>query len=494
MDGGPPRSTTGPRAVLGLVAREQLLALAAITHPRCGPPSSSLLRLQGCSHAALLCIRDWLSQCSSPYSCEEGGPSSPRPRLSSCLVAHSFTAEVAGGRGAAACAWMQSRVFCVSDLLCDVWFGVSPQLGGLTTSVRHWPRPARVLPDEETSYKWCLYHRNALGSTLFIVDLLYHPSGSSGGSAGGDSSQISASPLEAVTVGVPYPPGNAYSSSFGNPANPDEALVVSRQGDECTVLAIDVAESYSTRKLCVLSTTSFDTKFSVLRVIVVRKRTGKRQFIIYASEWEVEESFYYTYQSSLGCHILSVAESFGGPVRRIASKSGGEAKIPLSQLSESLFCLCMNWMDRGSNNNGSGPELVIRLQPIGYVHTDFVESRFRTREDLESQEATISFLDQYADALQGVDAYATCLVVFYLHGLHGQPPLLTAHPRGDLSRPARGVWTTGSPMRPNHLAITKVHILSVEGCVMRVRGLDALDGTPVVDIHVVDKKGGGVVE
>ena len=59
---------------------------------------------------------------------------------------------------------------------------------------------------------------------------------------------------------------------------------------------------------------------------------------------------------------------------------------------------------------------------------------------------------------------------------------LKVHPRDQKERPERGVFSTRSPHRPNPVSLHTVTLLSVEGNVLRVRGMDAIDGTPVVDI------------
>ena len=59
---------------------------------------------------------------------------------------------------------------------------------------------------------------------------------------------------------------------------------------------------------------------------------------------------------------------------------------------------------------------------------------------------------------------------------------LKVHPRGQEERPERGVFSTRSPHRPNPVSLHTVTLLSIEGNVLRVRGMDAIDGTPVVDI------------
>lgn len=59
---------------------------------------------------------------------------------------------------------------------------------------------------------------------------------------------------------------------------------------------------------------------------------------------------------------------------------------------------------------------------------------------------------------------------------------LKVHPRGQEMLPERGVFSTRSPHRPNPVSLHTVTLLSIEGNVLRVRGMDAIDGTPVVDI------------
>ncbi|MEV4257989.1 TrmO family methyltransferase, partial [Spirillospora sp. NPDC049652] len=59
---------------------------------------------------------------------------------------------------------------------------------------------------------------------------------------------------------------------------------------------------------------------------------------------------------------------------------------------------------------------------------------------------------------------------------------LAVHPRGDSSRPVTGVFTTRSPDRPNPIGLHDVHILAVDGPRVHVRNLEALDGTPILDI------------
>jgi tRNA-Thr(GGU) m(6)t(6)A37 methyltransferase TsaA len=56
------------------------------------------------------------------------------------------------------------------------------------------------------------------------------------------------------------------------------------------------------------------------------------------------------------------------------------------------------------------------------------------------------------------------------------------HPQGDLNKPLRGVFSMRSPMRPNPIGLTRVRLLKKEGNTLLVEGLDALDGSPIIDI------------
>jgi len=79
--------------------------------------------------------------------------------------------------------------------------------------------------------------------------------------------------------------------------------------------------------------------------------------------------------------------------------------------------------------------------------------------------------------------------IWVLFGFHRQrETLLRLHPRRDPSIPIVGVFATRSPTRPNKIGLTRVELLSVKGGIVRVKGLDALDGSPVFDIKPVEEE------
>ena len=83
-------------------------------------------------------------------------------------------------------------------------------------------------------------------------------------------------------------------------------------------------------------------------------------------------------------------------------------------------------------------------------------------------------------ALDGLQSCADIVVITWLH--LADRDVRAVHPRGDVDRPMRGVFTTRSPDRPNPLGLHVVRILAIEDLRILVRGLEAIDGTPIVDV------------
>lgn len=106
-------------------------------------------------------------------------------------------------------------------------------------------------------------------------------------------------------------------------------------------------------------------------------------------------------------------------------------------------------------------------------------------------QSTIEIEERYLPALDGVTEYSHVLVLFWLHRVTDEDRrTLKVHPMGRRDLPRAGVFATRSPHRPNPLGATVCPLISVSGTRIAVTGLDALDGTPVVDI----KGYGGCVE
>ncbi len=100
--------------------------------------------------------------------------------------------------------------------------------------------------------------------------------------------------------------------------------------------------------------------------------------------------------------------------------------------------------------------------------------------ELRAAESRVVLEPDLQAGLEGLEAGAKVLVVFYFHQSVGWE--LLQHPRGDRARPMRGVFALRSPRRPNPIGIAEVDLLRIHANVLTVRGLDAVDGTPLLDL------------
>jgi tRNA-Thr(GGU) m(6)t(6)A37 methyltransferase TsaA len=124
------------------------------------------------------------------------------------------------------------------------------------------------------------------------------------------------------------------------------------------------------------------------------------------------------------------------------------------------------------------------VQPIGWVESTLVDrAEAPLQGDEGAPDAWIAFEPSVSEGLRGLEPGAEILVLTWLD--QASRDVLTVHPRGDLTRPATGVFDTRSPDRPNPIGLHRVRILAVEGRRMQVGPIEALDGTPVVDVKPV---------
>ena len=121
----------------------------------------------------------------------------------------------------------------------------------------------------------------------------------------------------------------------------------------------------------------------------------------------------------------------------------------------------------------------ITLTPIGYVERDERDEGL-SGDELRTRPARIVLGPALTDGLLGLEPGSHIVVLFYCHRSTGYD--LQVHPRGDPSRPLRGVFAVRSPRRPNPIGVTTARVQRVEGNVLEVVGLDALNGSPVLDI------------
>lgn len=119
-----------------------------------------------------------------------------------------------------------------------------------------------------------------------------------------------------------------------------------------------------------------------------------------------------------------------------------------------------------------------RFRAIGHVENEFDEPA--APDDIRAVESRLIINPSLIEGLQGLEPGQQIMVVFYFHRSEGFD--LLQHPRGDPSRPKRGVFALRSSRRPNPIGVTVVELVSIDGNMLRVRGLDAIDGTPVLDL------------
>ena len=125
----------------------------------------------------------------------------------------------------------------------------------------------------------------------------------------------------------------------------------------------------------------------------------------------------------------------------------------------------------------------IVLNPIGYVKTTAEGDEVKDK-SLLSQ---IVLRDDLVEGLSGISDYSHLFVLFYLNQVtEEQRKTLKVHPRGRQDMPLVGVFVARTMLRPNPIGLTLVELVKVEGNVLTVRGLDAYDGTPVLDIKTYD--------
>ena len=123
------------------------------------------------------------------------------------------------------------------------------------------------------------------------------------------------------------------------------------------------------------------------------------------------------------------------------------------------------------------------LRPIGRVESPLTDCAAPKQGDEGAPRARVVFLPEFREAASGLREGDEVLVLTWLH--LGRRDVLSVHPRGDAKRPLTGVFATRSPDRPNPIGLHAVAIEAVEEDAITVRDLEAIDGTPVLDVKPV---------
>ena len=124
------------------------------------------------------------------------------------------------------------------------------------------------------------------------------------------------------------------------------------------------------------------------------------------------------------------------------------------------------------------------IRPIGHVESPLTSTADAPRQGDEG--APDAYLILASDVRAGLDGVAVGDEIIVLTWLHeADRRVLTVHPRGDLTRPEQGVFSTRASSRPNPIGLHRVRVLSLDGTRMQVSGLEAINGTPIVDLKPV---------
>lgn len=126
----------------------------------------------------------------------------------------------------------------------------------------------------------------------------------------------------------------------------------------------------------------------------------------------------------------------------------------------------------------------IQLRPIGRVESPLVDPAVAPKQgDEGAPNAVLVFEERVSEGLRSLAVGEEVIVLTWLD--QSDRGVLAVHPRGDRSRPEEGVFSTRSPDRPNPIGLHRVEVLAIAGARLRVSGLEAVDGTPILDLKPV---------
>jgi tRNA-Thr(GGU) m(6)t(6)A37 methyltransferase TsaA len=130
------------------------------------------------------------------------------------------------------------------------------------------------------------------------------------------------------------------------------------------------------------------------------------------------------------------------------------------------------------------PEAGYVVRPIGWVESPLVDRDVAPRQgDEGAPDAWVALDPAMQPAMRDLEVGSEVIVLTWLD--RGDRDALVVHPRGEQDRAPLGVFSTRSQDRPNPIGLHAVQILAIDGTRIRVRNLEALDRTPVLDIKPV---------
>ena len=129
-------------------------------------------------------------------------------------------------------------------------------------------------------------------------------------------------------------------------------------------------------------------------------------------------------------------------------------------------------------------EPTYEVRPVGWVESPLTDRDSAPKQGDEGAPlARVVFRPELVEAAADLRIGDEVIVLTWLH--QGRRDVLSVHPRGDTARVRQGVFSTRSPDRPNPIGLHRVTIAGIEGNAVEVRNLEAIDGTPVIDVKPV---------
>jgi tRNA-Thr(GGU) m(6)t(6)A37 methyltransferase TsaA len=130
---------------------------------------------------------------------------------------------------------------------------------------------------------------------------------------------------------------------------------------------------------------------------------------------------------------------------------------------------------------GDAPQASYQVRPIGWIESPLMDTAEAPKQgDLGAPDAWLVLDPAIREAARDLAVGTDIIVLTWLH--KARRDVLVTHPGGVTTRPERGVFSTRSPARPNPVGIHRVTVLAIEGDRLRVGPIEAIDGTPVIDI------------
>lgn len=129
-------------------------------------------------------------------------------------------------------------------------------------------------------------------------------------------------------------------------------------------------------------------------------------------------------------------------------------------------------------------KILIDLKAIGVIHSPYKEKEEVSKKGsassrgFDSISGEIEIFKEYAEGLKDIEGFSHLIVLFIFHKSKGY----SLHVKPFLDDKLRGLFSTRHPNRPNPIGITIVELIEKKGNILKVRGIDMIDGTPVIDI------------